>query len=222
VREATCADLEAALAGEDAELAEVFSRHARSCAACGEELALAEAITAAAPSLRKEWPSPGLDQRIRAGLRAEGDRKRRLTIASWATLAAAAGLTIALVARALFVPPAPTAPAAEQLSIPAIDDGRERLLTEQAAAEVDKAEQAYVRSIDSLSKLAEPRLTQSRSELVANYREKLLLIDSAIAECHSQIDRNRFYAHLRLELLSLYREKQRTLDSLLKEDPNAL
>jgi hypothetical protein len=55
-----------------------------------------------------------------------------------------------------------------------------------------------------------------------SYREKLLLLDSAIAECRDRIDRNRFNARLRRELLSLYQEKQLTLQQVMKEDPDAL
>jgi len=54
------------------------------------------------------------------------------------------------------------------------------------------------------------------------YREKLLLLDSAIAECRARIDRNRFNALLRRELLSLYQEKQHTLQQVMKEETDAL
>ena len=97
----------------------------------------------------------------------------------------------------------------------------ERLLSDQALAEVERAEAAYVAAVDALAKAAEPRLAEPVSPLLANYREKLLLLDSAIADCRAEADRNRFNAHLRLELLSIYREKQRTLESLLREDPHA-
>src|SRR5207247_1759285 len=50
----------------------------------------------------------------------------------------------------------------------------------------------------------------------------LTLLDSAIAECRAGIDRNRFNARLRRELLSRYQEKQHTLQQVMKEDPDAL
>jgi hypothetical protein len=222
MKAATCADLEGALRGDDAELAEAFSRHVEGCAACRAEVDLANAISAAAPSLRKTWPSPGLDERIRISLREEARARRRLSPASWVSLAAAASLLVALLARSLLVSPAPPASREAEIRIPAIDAATERLLTEKVAAEVEKAEEAYVRSIDVLFKLAEPRLQEARSPILANYREKLLLLDSAIAECRTEVAQNRFNAHLRLELLFLYQEKQRTLHSLLKEDLHAL
>src|SRR5262245_48283134 len=215
---ATCADLEAALRGDDAALAEAFARHAEGCAACREELALAEAISAAAPSLRKEWPSPFLEARIRASLVAERKTRRRFALnpAAWLSLAAAV-LVVAVAARVFLAGPKPL-PGGEAA---AIDESR-RLLTEKALGEVERAEQAYAQSIDALSAVAASRLKDADSPVLANYREKLLLLDAAIADCRAQVERNRFNAHLRLELLSIYQEKQRTLQSLLKEDIDAL
>ena len=217
---ASCADLEAALRGEDPALATAFARHAETCPACRDELRLWDAISAAAPSLRKDWPSPGLDARIRDGLRRESRPQRRLAPAAWLSLAAAAALLSAVLARPFLGSrsPAPeAAPATASIPAPAIDESQ-RLLTERALAEVQKTEEAYVRSIDALAKVAEPRLADASSPLLVNYREKLLVLDAAIADCRSQIERNRFNAHLRLELLSVYREKQRTLQALLEED----
>lgn len=216
---ATCGDLEAALRGDDPTLAEAFARHSEGCPACREEIALSNAIAAAAPSLKKEWPSPGLEGRIRTRLRAQV-ASNRLAPAAWLSLAAAACLVVALLGRPFLISPSPNAGAG--IDVAGIDETRQRLLTEKALGEVEKAEQAYARSIDTLSKLAEPRLQDTRSALLANYREKLLLLDAAIADCRAQAERNRFNAHLRLELLSIYQEKQRTLESLLKEDMHAL
>jgi len=217
----TCADLEAALRGDPPELVAAFARHAEGCPACREELALWNAIAAAAPTLRKEWPSPGLDARIREDLARESRPRRRPAPAAWLSLAAAASLLAAVLARPFLGSP-PSAPGATTaIPVPGIDEAAERLLTERALTGVEKAEGAYVRSIDSLAKVAESRLAGARSPLLANYREKLLVLDAAIADCRAQIERNRFNAHLRLELLSVYREKQRTLQALLEEDPNA-
>jgi hypothetical protein len=56
------------------------------------------------------------------------------------------------------------------------------------------------------------------SSLLARYREKLRLLDAAIATCRAELDRNRFNAHLRRELLSMYQEKQRTLEQLMEQE----
>ena len=52
---------------------------------------------------------------------------------------------------------------------------------------------------------------------MVNYREKLAVLDSAIADLKTNIDSNRFNTHLRRELLAVYQEKQRTLQQLMKE-----
>src|ERR1019366_768747 len=61
-------------------------------------------------------------------------------------------------------------------------------LTEDALREVEQAESAYARSIDKLSKLAEPGLEQSPAPLAAAYREKLVVLDSAIADVKANMD----------------------------------
>ncbi len=55
---------------------------------------------------------------------------------------------------------------------------------------------------------------------MVSYKEKLMLLDDAIAECQSNIDRNRQNAHLRKQLLAMYSAKQQTLEDVLREDTN--
>ena len=64
---------------------------------------------------------------------------------------------------------------------------QKRLLTEQALRDIESAEAAYIRSIEKLSKLVEPKLEQATSPLTLTYRERLMLIDSAIAELRAGI-----------------------------------
>ncbi|HEX6739530.1 MAG TPA: hypothetical protein VF310_14725 [Vicinamibacteria bacterium] len=224
---ATCSDLEPALRGDDGERAAAWREHAQGCPRCAEELAFWEDLAAAAPALRQEWPSPALRERIRADLAAEQQRPRRLTAGDWLPLAAAAGLLLALLGRSLTPSPSPAsspsaATEAAEAATAVRDAAGQRLLTERTLAEVEEAEAAYVRSIEALSRVAEPHLQEAHSAVLDGYREKLLLLDSAIAACRAAAERNRFNAHLRLELLYIYQEKQRTLESLLKEDPHAL
>ena len=93
----------------------------------------------------------------------------------------------------------------------------EPLMTQETLNEVENAESKYLESIEKLSLLARPRLQSPETSLLAAYREKLQLLDSAIAECRSQIEQNQFNTHLRRELLAMYQEKQRTLQDLMKE-----
>jgi len=65
--------------------------------------------------------------------------------------------------------------------------------------------------------MAEPALSGATSPVLVNYREKLTVLDSAIAELKASVDQNRGNTHLRRELLAVYQEKQRTLQSLMKE-----
>jgi hypothetical protein len=175
-----------------------------------------EAIARVAPELRHEWDSPRLWPRIEAALAAEaaraGLRGAYARAGSWLTLAAAAAV---LVVGATFLTrvgaPRPATPGAER-----------RLLTERALQEVERAEGDHVRAIDALSRLAEPKVEEGNTSLMMSYREKLLLLDSAIAECRAHVDRNRFNARLRQELLSLYQEKQRTLQQVVNQDDDAL
>jgi hypothetical protein len=90
-------------------------------------------------------------------------------------------------------------------------------LDDDALRDVEKTEAAYVASIDRLGGLVRARGPEPASALSEAYHERLLLIDSAIAECRAEIERNRYNAHLRRELLARYEEKKRTLEDLLKE-----
>jgi hypothetical protein len=176
-----------------------------------------EEISRAARDLHREWESPELWPRVQAALAAEAARaarRRALRVRSWLSLAAAAAV-LALGVSVLLRLRAP------QVDVPAAEAER-RLLTDKALREVERAESDYVRSIDELSRVAEPRVEEAGSPLMMSYREKLLLLDSAIAECRARIDRNRFNARLRRELLSLYQEKQQTLQQVMKEDADAL
>src|SRR5439155_8189904 len=65
-------------------------------------------------------------------------------------------------------------------------------LTDSALREVQQAESAYARSINKLTAIAGPGLEQSPSPLAAAYREKLLLLDSAIQELKANVAGNRY------------------------------
>ena len=53
--------------------------------------------------------------------------------------------------------------------------------------------------------------------LAAAYREKLALLDSAIADLDATLQDNRYNAYLQTQLASLHREKQKTLEEWLKD-----
>jgi hypothetical protein len=90
------------------------------------------------------------------------------------------------------------------------------LLTEAALREVQQAEAAYARSIEKLSAVAAPSLDRSPAPLAAAYREKLDLLDSAIADLKQTADTNRYNAYVETQLASVYREKQKTLQDWIE------
>lgn len=176
-----------------------------------EQLALWRGIVEAAPSLRKSWASHGLSDRIGQAIAAGPAVPRVPPRFRWLPAAAVVALMVlSMIGLQVFREGAGREPLANRSL------GANPLMTEQALSDVEKAEAAYLGSIENLSRLARPRLDDPKSPLAAGYREKLMLLDSAIAEMRAEADRNRFNTHLRKELLGMYREKQRTLQDLMK------
>jgi anti-sigma-K factor RskA len=191
-----CGDLDRAL--RTPELMPDMRAHAERCQACAEQLHLWNEISRVAPQLREEWESPFLWQRIQANLKAEAPRRQ--SVWRWAPAAAA------VIALGIFMlhPWRAGAPANREL------------MTESALSEVQRAETAYAKSIEKLSAVAATQLEASSSPLAAAYREKLALLDSAIADLNAGVSANRYNAYLRTELASLYRQKQTTLQDWLQ------
>ena len=226
-----CKDLEYALQRQEPESLQALEAHASSCAACREQLRLWNEISATASSLKKSWDSPHLWPRIRQALISEiqqgavadahipSERAVRFLprldtwLANWKTAIAALALVVISLSSVWVMLRTQAPPAVPKLAL-----SPRQLLTEQALREVESAEGAYLRSIEKLSKLAQPRIEQPTTPLLVSYREKLTLIDAAIADCRANIAQNRFNTHLQMELLSIYQEKQRTLQELVKEE----
>ncbi len=221
-----CKDLEYVLREGSPELLKTLTAHAEICPACKEQLERWNELSKAARAMHRNWNSPALWPRIHQALAAESQSYRtrewaprsllRSLGSNWRAVTAAAAVllltaSVAMVLMRNFRPAATTDPEAEK-----------RLLTEKALREIEANESAYVQSIDKLSRLVEPRIENSSSPLLVSYREKLTLIDAAIAECRANIERNRFNAHLRRDLISIYQEKQRTLEDLMRIDKNDL
>lgn len=198
-----CRDLERAL--RTPELMPDAQAHAQYCEDCRRELYLWSEISKVAPGLHEEWESPELWPHIEAAIRVQQRSKPRRQ-PWWWMAAVAAGLVLGV---ALWHPwNQPQAPPSSDRAF----------LTDQALREVELAESAYTRSIDKLARLAEAKLERDSSPLASSYREKLLLLDSAIKELKTNADANRYNASLRMELTSLYRQKQQTLEEVLRND----
>ena len=196
-----------------------------------------EELFAAAQSLHREWDSPRLWPSIAAGMRAHdqvaeaglqarlGNVQTRLNVnglwqGRWQALAAAAVIAITLGPtswlgwRWFMLGPKPDRAA--------LEERRQRLLSEDALAAIERSEAQYTQAIDELTRLAAPRLDMPDSPLLVNLRDRLEAIDTAIAEYRAEIARNRFNAHLRRQLLWIYQEKRRTLEQIQEYAPDAL
>jgi hypothetical protein len=211
-----------ALRRDDASAVDRLRVHAARCDECRESLALWDEISKAAPSLRKSWESPSLFPRIAAAVEAQRARPAAEAPAvpgskpgrfRWIPMAAAATLfVLAMAGLQVFRNSGGREPLVNASAT------KDPLLNDRSLEDVETAEANYVRSIDRLSTLARSRIENPTTPLLVNYREKLLLLDSAITETRTQIAGNRFNSHLRRELLAMYQEKQRTLQELMKEE----
>jgi hypothetical protein len=216
----TCADRERIfLDGTEEEWAELDA-HAATCAECGTEVRGWKALSLAAEELRDYEESSALWQRIEGSLRAKAEKEtprqtlwERLAIWRNVPLGWQAALTGALVLA---------------LSIsgwylgthraPKDAGAAGRLLKSDALQKVEEAERAYVQAIDKLAMDAKPQLDDAASPLMASYREKLMVIDSAIDELRAQAGQNPSNAHLRNQLLAMYQEKKETLQEVLETE----
>lgn len=182
---------------------ETAARHAAECESCAETLAAWSELSATAQSMRTTWENDTLWPRIERAIRAEKKPPRWLRHA-----AAAAFILIALGAPLFYALRVQTREAK-------FDD---TIIRVSALDEVESAEREHIRAIENLEKVVEPKLEDAQSPLMISYKEKLMLLDDAIAECEANIDNNRQNAHLRKQLLAMYSEKQQTLTDVLRED----
>jgi hypothetical protein len=214
---ASCADLERALSGGEPEVLAAFEAHAHGCRACAAALAGWRRIAEAAPSLRKSWDSPELWPAIRQRLAEESQspavRRAPRAWLRWVPAGALAAL-FGIAAAGLWVF---RDSGGRDPLVAHWQTTKDPILADDAADEVEEAEKGYVESIEKLSRLAEPRLSAASTPIELNYRERLAVLDSAIADLRSSIEQNRYNTHLRRELLAVYREKQKTLQDLMKE-----
>jgi hypothetical protein len=208
--------------GSPAEWAALES-HAATCAACAEQLRSWKSLSVAAAELRDDSDSPSLWPRIQRSLveqaatvqpapsRWSWESLRQGFSLSWQTVAAGAIVLVLAASAGLYhrhsdsgTPSVSRAPQSGDL------------LRNNALADVERTESAYMQAIDKLAADAKPQLDKSGTPLLANYREKLMVLDSAIDDLRAQTGQNPSNAHLRYQLLAMYQEKQRTLEEVLE------
>src|SRR6266478_720346 len=206
----TCSDRERIF--EDGTTAEwaALEEHAVSCPLCAEEIRGWQSLSVAAKELRNYSDSPSFwprieraltEQEARSAQRAE--RKGWFSFLpsfspAWQTILAGALVLMLTVSGGWIYFHRP---------IQKIDDDKSLLRT-SALKEVESAESSYERAIENPA-----------TPLLANYHEKLLVLDSAIADLRAQAGLNPSHAQLRYQLLAMYQEKQRTLKEVLEAKP---
>jgi hypothetical protein len=205
---------------EDGTTAEwaALEAHAASCPVCEEEVRAWKSLSVAAKELRDYSDSPSFWPRIERALAEEearnsqrAERKNWFSFLvsfspAWQT-ALAGALVLALAISGgwlIFHPPGHKA------------ENDKSLLQSSALKEVESAETAYEHAIDKLAADAKPQLESPATPLLANYHEKLLVLDSAISDLRAQAGMNPSNAQLRYQLLAMYQEKQHTLEEVLE------
>ena len=196
-----CTDLDEALRAP--ELPEDAVIHAQTCDPCRKQIELWSSISDFAPQLHEEWSSPALWNRIECRLEVP---PRNTGSTAWRVVLAAAASLLMAVGVYCFWP--------THLVTSSIEPGA--FLTAQTLKEVQSAETTYVQAIEKLSAAAGPTLKNSSTPLAAMYREKLSLLDSAIADLKAGVAGNRYNAYLQMQLATLYQEKQKTLEEWLE------
>jgi hypothetical protein len=214
----TCNDRDRILEdGTDADWA-ALEVHAASCAECADELRAWKSLSLDAQELRDYRPSPNLWPRIEHALEEavrnpqRSEHKNWLSFlpslsVGWQTALAGAFVLILTVSVSWII-----------LRPPTVTPGKEdsSLLKSAALKEVESTESAYEKAIDKLAAEVKPQLDTPATPLLANYHEKLLVLDSAIADLRAQAGLNPSNAQLRYQLLAMYQEKQRTLQEVLE------
>jgi hypothetical protein len=214
----TCKDRERIFLDGSAEEWAALELHGGSCAECAEEVRAWKALSAVAGELRDYRESPGLWPRIATALTQQAKQSplreswierlafwRNLPV-GWQT-AMAGTLVLLMTVTAGYV---------YFRSVSTKDDPNSPLLKDHALAEVERTERDYTKAIDKLASEANPQLETTTSPLMANYREKLIVLDSAIDDLRAQAGQNPSNAHLRYQLLAMYQEKQATLQEVLE------
>jgi hypothetical protein len=191
--------------------------HAASCASCAVELRAWKNLSIAASELHQEWDSPSLWPRIEQALSQQPVATNNSwwlrifgswnpSSLQWQT-AAATLLLIAVTGSSIWFLAIHHTGGIPQ---------NQALLNDRAVNEVERAEAAYEQAIDKLDAQARPQLENSPTPLMASYREKLSVLDDAIADLKSQAGVNPANGHLRRQLLAMYQEKQDTLEQVLE------
>jgi hypothetical protein len=214
-----CNDRERIFLDGSSEEWSALEQHAGTCAACAGELRAWKQLSVAAEEMRDYQEIPALWTRIESSLRQQQaaraprarfwsslDLWRHATTAWQSALVGAMVVALAVSSGYLYTHRGGS-----------LKDPGNKLLKTSALAEVERTEREYISAIDKLAADAGPQLGKD-TPLMAGYREKLLVLDGAIADLRAQTGENPSNAHLRKQLLAMYQEKQQTLQDVLETD----
>ena len=204
--------------------------HAAACPACAEEVRAWKALSIAAAEMRDYSLSPALWSRIETALATNAapatapSWQEKISAwlgfsLSWQLAAVSAFAALLLVSGGLIYRHQSLStrqPQQQPSANSAHSQQLDPLLKTKALDDVEKAQTAYVQAIDKLASDAKPQLDRPETPLMANYREKLQVLDSAIDDLRAQAGQNPSNAHLRYQLLAMYQEKQKTLEEVLE------
>jgi hypothetical protein len=214
----TCNDRERIFEdGAPAEWA-ALEAHAATCPLCAEEVRAWKSLSVAAKELRDYSDAPSFWPRIERALAEEAGRiGQRAERKSWFSflpgflpawqMALAGALVLVLTISGSWI---------YMHRLEGAGDNDKSLLKSNSLKEVESAESAYERAIGKLAAETKPQLENPTTPLLANYHEKLLVLDSAIADLRAQAGMNPSNAQLRYQLLAMYQEKQHTLEEVLE------
>ena len=202
-----CEQIDSLLLEGDAASLEAAERHAATCDDCLQTLEAWDEISDTARSMKAEWRNDMLWPRIEREIKQQ--KAARSKVRHVWQYAAAILLTVGLAGG--------TWVAQQNKSTKDFDSA---ILRIGALDEVEKAEQAHQRAIAQLESVAESKLDDTQDPLMISYKEKLMLLDDAIANVEANIERNKQNAHLRRQLLTMYSEKQQTLRDVVQERPD--
>ena len=192
--------------------------HADSCPACAEELKAWKSLSVAAQEMRDYTDSPSFWPRIERALAEDAQRNTQRTVGrgwlsflpsiplSWQTAVAGAFVLVLTISAGWIYFHRPGR----------IVKSDKSLLKSAALENVEHAEAVYVQAIEKLAEETKPQLENPATPLLANYQEKLAVLDSAIADLQVQAGLNPSNAQLRQQLLAMYQEKQHTLEEVLE------
>ena len=215
----TCSDRDRIFEdGTPAEWA-ALEAHAASCPLCAEEVRAWKSLSVAAKELRDYSDSPSFWPRIERALAEEATKKaQRAGLRRWFSFLPSLSLTwqTALAGAFVLILTVSAGWVYFHRSIVDPNPDHQSLLKSSALREVESAETAYERAIDKLATEAKPQLDNPATPLLANYHEKLVVLDSAIADLRAQAGLNPSNAQLRYQLLAMYQEKQHTLEEVLE------